>query len=54
MPRLWTCSGYVAIGVAAGLFCYELRIPWVPSLVAIALMIIGMIILRRGDGQDPE
>ena len=49
MPRLAVCFGYVAIGVAAGIFCYELRIPWVPSIAAIALLIVGMIILRKAD-----
>ena len=49
MPKLTVCWGYIAIGVAAGILCYELHIPWVPSIVAIALLIIGMIILRKAD-----
>jgi len=47
MPKLSVCWGYVAIGAAAGILCYELRIPWLPSIAAIALLIAGMIILRR-------
>jgi|HubBroStandDraft_2_1064218.scaffolds.fasta_scaffold1463920_1 hypothetical protein len=49
MPRLSACWGYAAIGVAAGILCYELRIPWLPSIAAIALFIVGMIILRRAN-----
>ena len=51
MFRLPVCLGYVAIGVAAGILCYELRIPWIPSIAAIGLLIVGMMLLRRGDSK---
>jgi hypothetical protein len=47
--KLPVCLGYGAIGVAAGILCYELRIPWIPSIAAIGLLIAGMMMLRRVD-----